>query len=289
MSLRPLLALHALASVVVILSGTWALLNVGSFGVVPPPSQKLSVAKAETTRYRYTPNFYRALVTHDARTYGLRDFDADSLRSPHRFQAEYRGRFVLPTRGKGLETSHLQIVAQVEKTWVTQGDARYRSDQLVLRITNRTNKHLAYFVDTTVRDEKACSSKGNRPHNALTLMPAETIMRSECLYHEHQDLSVLRVDVMEISAIGYYYVAQLPPSVLGVGSRIGEQHRLPKGLDFCRHVPRAELDAAGSVETRWSAVVDFYARHNCDEYWFFSGYRMREAPADSLEPSHPPK
>jgi hypothetical protein len=36
----------------------------------------------------------------------------------------------------------------------------------------------------------------------------------------------------------------------------------------------------------WRDVVDFYARHNCDEYSFFPAYRWRRS-ADEPLPARP--
>ena len=36
----------------------------------------------------------------------------------------------------------------------------------------------------------------------------------------------------------------------------------------------------------WKDVIDFYARHNCDEYSFFKGYRFRTGASDPL-PARP--
>lgn len=285
---RQLALLFLIASLALVFAGTCSLMA----WEVPIPkevSEIPSVGRAELEQYRYTPGFYRALLTHDARAYGLANFDPDSLVEPNRFQSEFRGRYVFKKSSKPLDTEHLSILAEVEKVWIeqAQGDARFRTEQVNLRIQNRTDRYLAFFVGTGVTDANRCSSMGSQPANGITLGPKETLVRSECLYQPAFELWVERVDVMEISSLGYYYVARLTPNVLGMDPRIAEQHRLPKGTAVCRHVPQNELAVAGSPEARWPVVVDFYSRHNCDEYWFFGSYRRREEAMEKLEAARP--
>jgi hypothetical protein len=35
-------------------------------------------------------------------------------------------------------------------------------------------------------------------------------------------------------------------------------------------------------EASWADVIDFYARHNCEEYNFFRGYKQRKQPDEPL-------
>lgn len=282
---RQLVVLLAAASFLVVLLGTWGLLAMEPDIPQPAPISDESVAKATTTRYRYTRGFYRALLVHDARSYGIETFNPDKLLQPHVYTPEYRGRYVLRPGGRGLETTHLLVTAVIDRSWVQQGDSRYRTEHLNLRIKNKSDSHLAYFVGTKLADEKLCASKGSVSHNALTIGPKETVERSECLYHKGNDLWVDRIDAMEITELGYYYVARLTPLTLGIDPRISLQHRPPEGTQYCRHVPQRDLDAAGTPEARWAAVIDFYARHNCDEYWFFSDYRRIEQALDKLLPA----
>lgn len=254
----------------------------------PPPAHTQSVAKSAAKKFRYTPGFYKALLVHDARDYGVAEFDPESLREVNRFVPEYRGKFLIKPGDRGLETQHLRITATIDKKWVVKQDARFRTDHLNLRIENKSDKNLAYIVETSLFDEKFCTSRGLRLHNALSIHPREVIERSECIYHGTNDLWVERVDVLEMTELGYYYIGRLTPLTVGIEPRIAEQHRPPTGAQYCRHIPQEELAAAGNSGDRWPHVMDFYARHNCDEYWFFSAYRRKEQPLSSLEPARPP-
>ncbi len=284
MTARQLVAGLSLGSGLIVLMGTWALLAVEP-DVPPPPPPPPAAAKVATDRFRYTEGFYKALLVHDARAYGLGRFDPVTLLAPNRFQPEYRGRYELRPGGRPLETEHLVLRATVAKEWAAQGDQRFRTDHLILRITNRGESPLAYFVGTALDDERACARKGNLAHDALTIRAGETIERVECFHRSGNSLRALRVDTMEISQLGYFYVARLDPLALGVAPRIAEAHRVPGGAERCRHVPQGELDRAGVPESRWAHVVDFYSRHNCDEYWFFADYRLAERPLAALVPS----
>jgi len=277
--------LLAAGSGFIVFGGTYAMVAVEPY--VPPPPPPPPLARETTFKHSHTEGFYKALLVADAKYHGVSGFNPDSIRQANRFQPEFRGRYKLRRGSAGLETEHLIIKSSIEKDWVQERDNRYRTDHLHLLIENKTHVHLAYLVDTGLTEEWSCASKGNIGHNALTIRPRETIERTECLYSPVNDLWVERVDVMEISALGYYYVARLTPAVPGVDARIATAHRIPGRAKACRHIPQDQVKAAGTPEARWQRIVDFYSRHNCDEYWFFSGYKVVEQALVKLVPARP--
>ena len=74
-----------------------------------------------------------------------------------------------------LETPHLKIATRVIKEWArTPSGQGFKYEHIVLSITNRTDKPVAYYVPTTVSHPENCQSQGAIEHNAIALKPGET-------------------------------------------------------------------------------------------------------------------
>jgi len=267
----------------VILWGSYAMVQ-DEGPAPPPPPPPPTVEHSAAKHIRFTKGYYRALLQEDAKTFGLGDFDVRALLAPHRYLPEFRGSHKLTRRRPTLKTDHLEISVRSERIWVGAMEAGFRADHQVLRIENRSDKHLAYAVETKLTDAKGCKGKGDMPHNALAVKPREAIERTECLFSKWNELRVVRVNVLEITPLGYYYVSRLSPMQLGLDPRTGGGHTVPSGAQVCQHVPREVRDGLMSGTLRWEDVMDFYARHNCDEYWFFERYRLRDRAATDLKP-----
>lgn len=246
----------------------------------PPPPEKLAV-----TSYRYKEGYYRSLVEEDARKVGLTKQDAQALWKANRYFSEFTGEQKLKIGGT-LETMHLRLKAGDKKIDVGEEGRSFRTDHLVLEITNRTQSYLAYRVVTSVSGK--CGSKGLLPHNAMALKPEEELSRTECLLNQSGPLVIKSVEVMEISPLAYHYVSQLDPLRLRFDPRTSSAHQ-PAQLDSCRFLPWRVFDIAlKRGDSAWYDIVDFYSRHRCDEYTFFVGYRQLTREPLRL-PVRPPK
>jgi hypothetical protein len=169
------------------------------------------------------------------------------------------------------------------------GGQLYRADHLVLRIENRTDHYLAYRVETRVADEGRCDTKGDAPHNAIALAPRQVIHRTECLYRSSERVDVRRVEVMELPRLAAYYVSRLSPALILYGRRTSAGHLPFKGGVCPQNLPWRDIrDGADRGELGWRDLIDFYARHNCEEYSFFRSYRHRTDPTAPL-PARPPE
>jgi hypothetical protein len=234
----------------------------------PPPPEDSAVSS-----YRYKEGYYHALVDEDAKKVGAGVVDIDKLKKGYPYRVEFTGnQHLVP--GQKLETQHLLLEAIRLKVWVGGEGQGYRTGHLGLRITNRSDRHIAYRVVS--RAVGRCGRKGAVDQNALALAPGDKTARTECLLRKSRGLRVKRVEVMEITPLGYHYLSRLDPIQIGLETRTAAGHQ-PAGLPQCRIVPWRmikRLIKAGDL--RWRDVIDFYARHNCDEYSFFAQYRWRE-------------
>jgi len=272
-------------SLAIMVIGTCMMLDTS--GPLPPPRPPPPrVETSAVLTYRYKEGFFKALVKEDSDKLKLA-FDFARIKRGNPYFVEFTGDQILRP-GNKLETRHLVLQALQQKIWVGEtGGQGFRSDHLVLSVANKTRKHLAYRVITSVRG--FCQGKGTIAQNALALRPGEKISRTECLLRSGGTLRVMEVEVMEVSPLGYYYVSRLKPGQIRMPRRSSEGHENPKDLPTCRILPwRAIESGMRRDEVRWRDVVDFYSRHNCDEYTFFVGYRYKTKGPGRL-PVAPPK
>jgi hypothetical protein len=262
-------------SLTVVIISTCAMYSTS--GPLPPPRPPPPRAEvAAVTSYRFKEGYYRSLVEEDAKKVGLKKEDTRGLWRGNVHFSEFTGNQKLKVGGT-LETTHLRLQAVSEKIWVGDEGQGYRTEHLVLKITNRTDRYLAYRVLTEVGGK--CSSKGSSPHNAIALKPHEELQRAECLLNGSGPLVVKRVEILELSPLGYFYVSQLDPAGLRYERRTADGHQPPAGLRPCTILPWRAIEAAlAGGDIQWYDVIDFYSRHSCAEYTYFVGYRWARTP-----------
>ncbi len=261
-------------SLIIMLVGTCSMYSTS--GPLPPPRKPPPLPNlSAVTSYRFKEGYYRSLVEENAKKVGLRKQDTAGLWKVNPFFAEFSGEQRLAVNGN-LETSHLRLRALSQKIWVGEEGQGYRTEHMLLQISNRTDRYLAYRVVTQIAGR--CSGKGILPHNALALKPGEEVVRSECV--GSAPITVKQVEVLELSPLGYYYVSQLEPQRLRFDARTSEGHQEAGKLKPCRLLPWRAIDAAlQRREATWYDVIDFYSRHSCDEYTYFDGYhRLQKEP-----------
>jgi hypothetical protein len=253
--------------------------------VTPPPGAPAvpPTERQVTATLRYTDGYYRAVLDEDAKRFNVAAVSPDALAAPLVHSVELKAPRTLRP-GESIETAHLKIALAVVKEWATGGSGQgFRYEHLVLSVANRTDKPLAYRVDTAMDHPDRCRTKGAISHDAIALGAGERIERTECLWHSGETLRVERVEVIELPPLSYYYVSRLDPTQIGLDRRVSAGHT-PRKAKLCGFVPWREIESSGAT---WADVIDFYARHNCDEYTFFAGYRMSEGPVTL--PARPPQ
>lgn len=216
---------------------------------------------------------YGAVVQAGLLKYKLPALTPEQLRQPLRGGVELSQPRVMKGHRAVLDTPHLRLSTSIEKlaSSLDGGAQSFRADHLILSITNKSDVPVAYRVVTSLDDPEKCDNKADVPHNAIVLRPRQTIRRTECLYRSKQALSVTEVDVYEVSDLGYHYLSRLGPSAGGpFDMRVARAHN-SGGLPLCRTLPWRDLDT--TQKDAWRLVMDFHARHDCDEYSLPRGYR----------------
>jgi hypothetical protein len=253
-----------------------------------PPRPKIPEPATPSAALKYSATLYRAALQEDARIFAIAVTPYDEMAQPFPYFDESPGDRKLKVGGS-IETMHLKLTLLVRKEAGSMGGQLYRADHLVLRIENRTEHYLAYRVETRVADEGRCDTKGDAPHNAIALAPHQAIHRTECLYRSSERVEVRRVEVMELPRLAAYYVSRLSPALILYGRRTSAGHLPFKGGVCPQNFSWRDIrDGADRGDLGWRDLIDFYARHNCEEYSFFRGYRHRTDPAAPL-PARPPE
>lgn len=255
----------------------------------PPPAPPQPPPPPEVTMnsvLKYSQPVYLALVETDARAYKVAVPSLEDLGRPNRHFEELKARQRLKPKGQ-IETAHLRLSMAVGKRKASLEGQSFAVDHLLLRIENRTDKYLAYRVETSVADKQKCNSKGDVPHNAIVLEPRQVLERTECLYRSDPYIDVSRAEVIELSALEALYVSRLPANPILYDARTASGHVPLAGVLCPQTFSWREIqEGIEKKQIGWKDVIDFYARHNCDEYSFFKGYRYRTDPADPL-PARP--
>lgn len=238
----------------------------------PPPAAAPATPPAERRR---SAALYRALLEQDAKGLGVPIPVAAAWAAPFPYFDE------LPRKrhlrgGETLRTGHLSLSLQVRRIEGAVEGQSFRADHLVLKIENPTGHYLAYRVITEVPNAARCEAKGIVDHDAIALRPHETIARSECLLQKGGGVTLARVEVLEIPALSYYYVSRLDPALVLYDPRTAAGHTVPRSTACPQTFSWRDIrDGAERGEIAWRDILDFYARHNCDEYAFYPGYRYR--------------
>jgi len=260
-------------------------------GPPPPPERPQPVPVTESAvgaALKYSMPIYQGILDEDAKRLDTPPLAALEIRQVNPYFEEWKGHRKLKARSV-MQTAHFKITTQVSQEKATSDGQAYRTDHLVLRIENLTPKFLAYRIDTKISNEKQCDRKGDIPHNALVIGPLQTIVRTECLYRADETIDVTRVEVIELPALSAYYVSRLPPALVLYQPRTTAGHVPLKGRLCAQTFSWRDIkEGAEKKELDWRDVIDFYARHNCDEYTFFRSYRYRADPSLPL-PARPPE
>lgn len=244
----------------------------------PPPSPEAML----NSQLKFSPSIYQGMLGADAKSYEVPAPTLEEMRQPFPYFEEVN-RVIPLKKGKPIETAHLRLTITVGKAQARIEGQPFRSDHMILRIQNLTPRFLAYNVATQVADKRRCNTKGDLPHNAIVIEPNQTIERTECLYRSDESVDLVRVEVIELPPLAAYYVSRIPTNVTIFDARTAAGHLPLAGKTCPQTFSWQELkQGLAARDLGWRDVIDFYARHNCDEYSFFARYRYRTDPGAPL-------
>lgn len=249
----------------------------GSVGLPPKPDAvagPTGPARSLLARGAASPAVYQDFLERDAATAGTRVPSIESMarKLPYRVDEV---RHVVEVGAPPLELAGLRLTVGLD------GSA------LVLSIENLTDGDLAYAVATTPTPNiSGCTAAPAQLHNAMVVARGATEKRVECVYREGMALAINKVETLEVSPLSAWYVALVPPALVGMEPRLARGHRAPETSEKCStsvsQVVRSGLD---SGQIGWRDLVDFYARHRCATYRFPSAYRAFKVDGERALPA----
>lgn len=283
---RTLLGALGLVGLAVIGAGT-ALLFAGGPSPAPPRPSFGPSSAPDSEAMKFSTTLYRGGIERDARAFGVAAPSPAELAAVFPYFDELKSpRSLRP--GGAFTTARLRISLSTRRERGAVEGQSFGADHLVLRIENLTDRPLAYRVSTRVPDPRRCEAKGTIPHNAIALGPHEVALRTECLLQDAARLLLERVEVLRIPALSYVYVSRLEPGLALYDPRTAAGHTIPAGTVCPQAVAWRDIrDGAERGALAWRDIIDFYARHNCDQYAFFPGYRYRVDVASPLPARSP--
>ncbi len=224
----------------------------------------LAVSKNEGARMEY-----QSQLARDASAFGLEPRSASEILMAFPFRAD-RERRILQV-GETVSILGLALTLRVETPANTQ------NPQMVLSIKNTTHKAVAYRVGTMPSSgELACANKGKMAHNAIAIPASGEVKRIECDFKKGRSLAIERVEVMTISELSFFYLSALAVNSYW-NARSMQGHAALSKESSCPSQVSANLKQEMKVgRVAWRDIVDYYARHSCQTFTFFAGYKAFE-------------
>jgi hypothetical protein len=131
-----------------------------------------------------------------------------------------------------------------------------------------------------------CEVRGARTHNAMALMPDERAEVVVCA--GGGGIQIDRLEVLEITELGYRYVSQIPPAAVGHDGTTTGSHRPDSPSTPCTQLDTGLLSTSiREGKARWVDVIDFFSRHNCHRHALPETYRLAERPLPALPATTP--
>lgn len=234
-----------------------------------PPAPQTTIADAKQTALKLgeRSDVYAQRLKDDSRRFDVREpptIEEMSRRFPH---AVDRTAHVLKN-GDDISVLDLRLSLAVK-------EIGRRTRQMELVIENRSDSYVAYRIVTRPsKGTASCSKKEFVRHNAIVLAPKQIVRRSECIYRKGYRLEIGKVETVMVPQLSYFYLSAMPPIELAIDPRVVSGHRPPTGVSRCQAVLPAKVKRSlERGEVLWRDLVDFFARHTCEEYRFPHDYR----------------
>jgi len=238
--------------------------------------QQVSAREAQSAAIEHrvdlelTPLYFEANIQKDLQRFGLEHLKLETIKKPNSWTSWKRSRTLAP--GSDFRVGPLQIKAVIDKVSYQRAGATLTARHSLLYVQNTGKQHVAYFLRARSASRGECQFRGTRRHNVLALAPQERAEISICA--GSGAIRVHELQILEVSALGYNYISQLPPQALGHDPASSSSHTLPRGLESCSQVPAEKIGKEIEDGTlRWVDVTDFYSRHSCERVQFPGDYK----------------
>lgn len=228
---------------------------------------------ARGKRFGNTPEHFAFELAGDLKRFALREVTTDELGKPNawRLLVDKSDPEKLST-GRTYAGDGISVKASTTKVRYRRHGVTVKSVHAVAIVKNTSQTPLAYRIALEPNTSAKCEVRGARRHNTIALMPGESADLVVCA--GRSGVVILSAEVMEVTAIGYYYLSMLPPAATDLGPIRGGSHFGPSGANQCDGVPAVKYSRAlRRGDIKWRDIVDFYSRHNCSRLQMPEGYR----------------
>lgn len=228
----------------------------------PPPSAPSGTQTQLLQKTAASPAVYKGFLDSDAAAAGVTPPSPAMMAKKLSYRVD-EGRQVLEPGKPPLDAAGLRI--RIERA----------GESVVMVIENKLDSDIAYnVVSSPSTGAGSCSSVPALPFNAMTIAKGGSERRTECAWRDGMAIIVTKVETIEVAPLSAWYLSQVPPSVVGIESRLVRGHRGVTGPEPCSQVvPQVVRTQLERGEIGWRDLADFYARHRCQTYTFPSQYR----------------
>jgi len=238
----------------------------------PPPAVPHGTSSELITRSSASPVVYQDFISRDAAAAGVRVPTLDELSRKLAYRVD-DARHVLEVGQPSIELAGVRL------------RAIHVEDGLALQISNETGSDIAYNVVTAPIPLVGCDNAPVQPFNAMTIHKSVSETRIECRWRDGIALAVTRVETLEVSPLSAWYLDHVPPSAVGIETRIARGHQLPETGPRCGFaLSQAVRSGLERGEIGWRDLVDFYARHRCASYQFPLSYKAFKTDGERTVP-----
>ncbi len=245
----------------------------GHLSLPPKPAEPKGpsgTSRELLTRGAASPQVYQRYLEDDAQAAGVRAPTTEEMSRKFAYRVD-EARHALEI-GKPIEVAGLRV--HLERA----------GDQVALVVQNTLDTEVAYHVVTNATSLVACNDARPLPFNAMILHKGGQETRAECI--AEQPLYLTKVETLEVPPLAAWYLAQLPPSLVGLEEQVARGHRGLSTREPCAvAIPAVVKSGIERGEITWRDLVDFYARHRCQTYQFPSTYRALTADGQRVIPA----
>ena len=246
----------------------------GQLSLPPKPAEPKGpsgTSRELLTRSAASPQVYQHYLEEDAQAAGVRAPTTEEMSRKLAYRVD-DARHPLELGKPPLELAGLRI--HVERA----------GDQVALVVQNTLESDVAYHVLTNATSLVACSDARPLPFNAMILHKGGQETRAECI--AGQPLYLTKVETLEVPPLAAWYLAQLPPSLVGLEDQVVRGHRGLSSKEPCVAAISAVVKTGMERgDITWRDLVDFYSRHRCQTYQFPSVYRALTSDGQRVIPA----
>lgn len=235
------------------------------------PEQAQRHALEFEASYTMSEEFYQTQIDAAVAERGLAAPDRARLLAPNSFVhlASPNDPLLLQV-GATLRKGGLALRVETEVMEIERRGLQTKAEHTLVDITNVSATPLAYFLTVRGRDGD-CRIRAVTRFDVMVLLPGERGELSVCAGAHAVELTDLRI--MEITELGALWIRKIPPQAVGHDPISVRSHDPGPGVEVCSDIPANELGKRVKAgEVAWEDLIDFYSRHDCEHYRWWTGY-----------------